>query len=321
MALGCQQIRDMVSALSTATRQDPTLISNEGVGRIKSEDCFKSLNSKYRIGVPKEYNTQELDPQIRLVWGECLRILQESGHSIHSVSLPSTRIALSAYYVIAAAEASSNLAKYDGVRYGNPSNNEASGSASYAATRGSRLGEEVKRRILLGSYTLSAGAIDNHFIKAQKVRRLVQKDFNRVFRASHPLQDEGLSAGGEEGVDFLLTPTTPTLPPTLDSLRSTRSIDNFADDVLTVPASLAGLPAISVPITLSGTTKFPGHSIRHVGLQIIGQYGSDYSVLWMAAHLMRSVMRARFLKEGLSTRTLFRDGGEEDPDACDITHN
>ena len=250
------------------TTRDPTVVKRvaEIVSTLAEPEDRAGLK-KFRIGVPKEYNTKEMDPSIRNVWFKGLQALRRCGHSIHLVSLPTTQIALSAYYVIAAAEASSNLAKYDGVRYGNPHKHGSSGLASFAETRGSFLGPEVKRRILLGSYTLSAGAIDNHFIKAQKVRRLVQADFNKVFRASNPLVDRQNAIANEEGVDFLLTPTAPTLPPTLKSLSSKSPVDTFSDDVFTVPASLAGLPAYSIPINGS------------IGLQVIGQYGSDVEVL------------------------------------------
>lgn len=301
---GIEQVYQMLSsaALSstsgsgiTAERsnlRDPTLIETRALTERPVDmhgSCETARTKKYRIGVPMEYNTKELDPIIRGIWLESLQALQHRGHSIHSISLPTTPIALSAYYVIAAAESSSNLAKYDGVRYGRPAEHRTSGLDSFAETRGSRLGKEVKRRILLGSYTLSAGAINNHFIKAQKVRRLVQKDFDNVFRTSNLLSRNQNSNPNEEGVDFILTPTTPTLPPTLEALSSKRSVDAFADDVLTVPASLAGLPAISVPINISGHQTRPTSHFSHVGLQLIGQYGSDMAVIRASVQLRRAI--------------------------------
>ena len=191
-----------------------------------------------------------------------------------------TQAALSAYYVITAAEASSNLAKYDGVRYGNQAcSNDPAGQNLYSGTRGIGLGKEVQRRILLGSYSLSADAIDNYFIKAQKVRRLVQRDFNHVFRQDHPLLPLASSNGVDAGVDFLITPTAQTLPPTLKSVASKDSVDNFADDVLTVPASLAGVPALSVPMPVSAAHLKNLHEPSTVGIQIIAQYGCDLALL------------------------------------------
>ncbi len=152
------------------------------------------------FGMPIEYNIEELEPCVRDAWAASAARLQERGARVVPVSLPSTRHALSAYYVIAPAEASSNLAKYDGVRYGrrdgagatygqqgSVANDDAGDGVLYANTRGSGFGEEVQRRILLGSYTLSSEAMDNYFIQAQKVRRLVQRDFDRAFRLPNPL--------------------------------------------------------------------------------------------------------------------------------------
>ena len=288
--------------MANSDPRDPTIVNRRAVEKANVDPLSDgrrledTVSRKLRIGVPKEYNTQELDPEIRKVWMEGLESLQASGHSIHSVSLPTTHIALSAYYVIAAAEASSNLAKYDGVRYGKASPNAQSGLASFAESRALHLGEEAKRRILLGSYTLSAGAIDNHFIKAQKVRRQVQMDFNKVFRLKNPLLDHQDSGPDTDGVDVLLTPTAPSFPPSLDSLDARSPTDTFADDVMTVPASLAGIPAISVPIDLSGWLGTGGPvppKQAYVGLQVIGQYGSDTTVLHMGRHLRQQIMARR----------------------------
>ena len=275
------------------TFRDPTVVKR--VAEAVSITLYSEPERRNRrIGVPLEYNTKEMDPCIRRVWLKSLQALQQYGHSIHLVSLPTTQIALSAYYVIAAAEASSNLAKYDGVRYGKLHNHGSSDLASFAETRGALLGQEVKRRILLGSYSLSAGAIDNHFIKAQKVRRLVQADFNKVFRKSNPLIDRQNTIANEEGVDFLLAPTAPTLPPKLNSLSSKSSVDAFSDDVFTVPASLAGLPAYSISLHSNNkkghdTVAYPG--LNHIGLQVIGQYGSDAEVLRASLHIQNQTVK------------------------------
>lgn len=253
-----------------------------------------------RIGVPLEYLVSELHPSIRNAWSLALASLQKQGHTIQHISLPSTKAALSAYYVIAPAEASSNLAKYDGVRYGNkaspsPSAGPSSspdgvrdkGNPLFSPTRGTQLGSEVRRRILLGSYTLSSTALDNYFIRAQKIRRLVQDDFNRVFALPHPLLPhphsqkthdlaEPTPNTGKEGVDVIVTPTSIRLAPLLAELDAEMEEDparQFYDDLYTVPASLAGLPAVSVPVE--------GDDGPHekVGIQIMGQYGDDDLVL------------------------------------------
>ena len=196
--------------------------------------------------------------------------------------MPSTRQALSAYYVLAPAEASSNLAKYDGIRYGKRTSGPDAAPRSalplYAQTRGEGFGEEVKRRILLGAYTLSSEAIDNYFVQAQKVRRLVQQDFDCVFAQNNVLHD---GAGAYQGVDILLTPTVPTLPPTIAEVQKQTAVEGYMNDVFTVPASLAGLPAISVPVELSESERegMEETDVKSIGLQIIGQFGDDELVL------------------------------------------
>lgn len=232
-----------------------------------------------RIGIPVEYNTEDLDAVVRETWLNILIRLQEHGHVIHSVSLPSTQSALPAYYVLAPAEASSNLSKYDGVRFGNKYSGREANDVLYAATRGNGLGEEVKRRILLGSYSLSAAAMDNYFIKAQKVRRLVQRDFDRVFAQPHPLRETETETRRGKGVDVIISPTAQSLPPKLGSVTGSSLVNTYSDDILTVPASLAGLPAINVPVSISSDETDDPSRPRTVGLQIIGQYGDDDLVL------------------------------------------
>ncbi|KAL9098761.1 MAG: hypothetical protein Q9187_009603 [Circinaria calcarea] len=233
----------------------------------------------------------ELDLDIRRAWLYTLEALQKQGHSIHQVSLPTTQIALSAYYIIAPAEASSNLAKFDGVRYGQHiTHSFNSGNVLYATTRGECLGEEVQRRILLGAYSLSASAIDNYFLQAQRIRRLVQQDFNDVFVLRNPLLSENLNTPKFDGVDVLIFPTAPSKPPKLADIINRSSVDTYSDDVLTVPASLAGLPAISVPVQ-NGNTKsseIMGSRDGVVGMQVVAQYGNDEMVFHVAQILERT---------------------------------
>lgn len=251
-----------------------------------SQLARRLTSSPLRIGVPVEYNISELAPSVRRAWLLSLVHLQEQGHTIHPVSLPATKLALSAYYVLAPAEASSNLAKYDGVRYGT----RAEGSDSdgqpdgylYANTRGSGFGSEVKRRILLGTFSLSADAMDNYFIQAQRVRRLVQRDFDAVFTAENPLAAVSWDAVDGQSdlakVDVLVCPTAPSSPPRLSDVANSSPLDAYVNDVFTVPASLAGLPAISVPVTLTGSDQDPGE-LERAGIQVLGQYGDDELVM------------------------------------------
>ena len=199
-----------------------------------------------KIGVPKEYVMDGMDGEVTALWQQGQAWLQAAGAELVEVSLPHTKYALPAYYIIAPAEASSNLARYDGVRYG--SRVEADSlDGMYEATRAAGFGDEVQRRIMIGTYVLSAGYYDAYYLKAQKVRRLIKNDFDSVF----------------ETVDALITPATPTA-----AFPVGRKIDdpvtNFLNDVFTVPANLAGLPGMSVPAGLS-KDGLP------LGLQIVGK--------------------------------------------------
>lgn len=281
--------------------RDPTNLSPRSRSRIASHlqqpALLSRMTSSLRIGVPIEYNISELSPSVRRAWALSIAFLREQGHTIHPVSLPTTKLALSAYYVLAPAEASSNLAKYDGIRYGSRCNSPDSGgqpeSYLYAKTRGDGFGLEVKRRILLGAFSLSADAINNYFIQAQRVRRLVQHDFNAVFRAEQPISpsrqkgDTELKSKQAE-VDVLICPTAPSCPPQLADLVETDSIfsslNAYTNDVFTVPASLAGLPAASVPVRVN--CRDEGSSDADLaGIQIIGQYGDDELVLKVSESL------------------------------------
>ena len=293
---------------------DPTSLSSAARKRCASQrDCYAGPLPKdpyplknLKFGLPLEYNITELSPSIRQAWSAAAAKLQSLGARLVPVSLPSTRHALSAYYVIAPAEASSNLAKYDGIRYGtrftSPGESDAAISEGseeaegilYARARAAGFGDEVKRRILLGAYTLSSAAMDNYFLKAQKVRRLVRRDFNRVFALPNPLLDKpesfelselpetvGLEdKWGPTEVDFLLCPTTPTTAPKLEEVLSEEEKDPvsaYMNDVFTVPASLAGLPAISVPMRVEDK-----EGTGMAGLQLIGQYWDDARLLAVA---------------------------------------
>jgi aspartyl-tRNA(Asn)/glutamyl-tRNA(Gln) amidotransferase subunit A len=240
-----------------------------------------------RIGVPLDYNIDTLHPAVRKAWIRQLRQLWDCGHTLHPIRLPTTQQALSAYYVLAPAEASSNLAKYDGVRFGSRAKgiDGTPDSVLFAKTRGQGLGPEVQRRILLGAFSLSAQAIDNYFLQAQKVRRLVQQDFNRVFAIPNPLRDLEETSVKREGVDVIICPTAPSTAPSLAAVETQDPVHSYMNDVFTVPASLAGLPAITLPTTTPfneekpASSRSPDSFFKTVGLQIIGQYGDDRFVL------------------------------------------
>ncbi|KAF2860338.1 amidase signature enzyme [Piedraia hortae CBS 480.64] len=250
------QARQVFHTLDREDERDPTAWATSLRQTVKKNH---PLPRHLRIGIPKEYLLlEELCPAIKKSYLSTLQALESRGHTLALLSLPLTKSALAAYYILAPAEASSNLAKYDGVRYGTR-------REDYVATR-ALFGAEVQRRILLGSYTLSSSARENYFVQAQKVRRLVQREFDSVFARGNPLS-EG-DGDKREGVDVILTPTAPTPAPTLDRVNAQEPVEAYLNDVFTVPASLAGLPALSVPL-VDGS------------VQILGQFGDDELVLRM----------------------------------------
>jgi aspartyl-tRNA(Asn)/glutamyl-tRNA(Gln) amidotransferase subunit A len=218
-----------------------------------------------RIGVPAEYRLDGMDPAVEALWQQGIAWARDAGASIVDVSLPHTHEALPTYYIVAPAEASSNLARYDGVRYGLRVAPEGGSLADmYAATRAAGFGAEVRRRILIGTYVLSAGYYDAYYLKAQKVRALIARDFAAAF----------------EACDLLLTPTAPTGPFELGA-KLEDPLAMYLNDVFTVPASLAGLPAMSVPAGLDAR-GLP------LGLQLIGRPLDEPGVLDAAFALERA---------------------------------
>ncbi|KAK3686506.1 Trimeric GatFAB AmidoTransferase(AdT) complex subunit [Vermiconidia calcicola] len=291
LAASVEDAAAVFSILNHYDAQDPTSLLPSVRGRIAANR--RTFPKTLRIGVPTDYNIHELSSAVRGAYISTLQQLQNLGHTLHAISLPTTKQALSAYYVLAPAEASSNLAKHDGIRYGfrseGPDALPRENLPLYAQTRGEGFGEEVKRRILLGAYTLSSEAIDNYFIQAQKVRRLVQRDFDRVFATQNPLLDSKPGGGGG-GVDVIITPTAPTLPPTVDEVKKQSPVESYMNDVFTVPASLAGLPAVSVPMPLSDAIEMEveGGDVKTTGIQVIGQFGDDELVL-RAAEIVQNL--------------------------------
>jgi len=209
-----------------------------------------------KVGIPREYRMDGTDEEILKSWDAGIAWLKDAGAEVVDVSLPHTKYALPAYYIVAPAEASSNLARYDGVRYGLRDLPEGANlQEMYAATRAAGFGDEVKRRILIGTYVLSAGFYDAYYTQAQKVRALIARDFELAFAQC----------------DVILAPTTPTAAfPLGDKLDDPLAM--YLNDVFSVPASLAGLPAMSVPAGLNGE-GLP------LGLQIIGRPFDEQGVL------------------------------------------
>jgi len=201
-----------------------------------------------KIGIPKEYRVEGMAPEIDRLWEQGIAWLKDAGAEIIGASLPHTNYALPAYYIVAPAEASSNLARYDGVRYGLRASCRDIADM-YQQTRAQGFGKEVRRRIMVGTYVLSAGYYDAYYLRAQKVRTLVKRDFERAFA---------------DGADAILTPSTPSAAFGIGEKTSGDPVEMYLNDVFTVPVNLAGLPGISVPGGLS-SEGLP------LGLQLIGR--------------------------------------------------
>ena len=210
-----------------------------------------------KIGIPKEYRVDGMPDEIEELWKKGIEFAKDCGAEIIDISLPHTSYALPTYYIIAPAEASSNLARYDGVKYGFRSSGQNL-IDMYEKTRSEGFGEEVKRRIMIGTYVLSSGYYDAYYLKAQKVRQLIKKDFDEAYKK----------------VDAILTPSTPSSAFKIGE-KSNDPVSMYLNDIFTVPVNLAGLPGISIP---AGTDKnnYP------LGLQIIGKPFDEQTVLNIA---------------------------------------
>ena len=221
-----------------------------------SKDLSKNIKGK-KIGIPKEYRVDGMSQEIEKLWDDGKKYLKDCGAEIIDVSLPHTKFALPTYYIVAPAEASSNLARYDGVKYGFRTDGDNL-IDMYEKTRSAGFGDEVKRRIMIGTYVLSSGYYDAYYLKAQKVRRLIKNDFNNVFQK----------------VDAILTPSTPSSAFKIGD-KSNDPVSMYLNDIFTVPVNLAGLPGISIP---SGLDK-KGYPL---GLQIIGKSFDEQNILNIA---------------------------------------
>ena len=221
------------------------------------------------IGIPKEYRVDGMPDELETMWANGTSMLRDAGAIIKDISLPHTKYALPAYYVIAPAEASSNLARYDGVRFGLRAKLEAGDGITemYEKTRADGFGAEVKRRIMVGTYVLSAGFYDAYYNRARRVRALIKRDFEQVF---------------SDGVDAILTPSTPSAAFGLGEMAAVDPIKMYLFDVFTVTVNLAGLPGISVPAGLD-SKGLP------LGLQLIGKPWEESELLNTAFALEKSL--------------------------------
>jgi len=261
-----RSVRDAAISLAAVSGHDPKDSTSATLDVPNFEAALGQGVRGLKVGIPREYRMEGTHPEILAAWDKGVAILKAAGAEIVDVSLPHTKYALPTYYIIAPAEASSNLARYDGVRFGLRVSEEGDSLDDlYEKTRAAGFGAEVKRRILIGTYVLSAGYYDAYYKKAQRVRALIAQDFKTAF----------------EACDVLLTPTAPSDAFAIGD-NSQDPVAMYLNDVFTIPASLAGLPAMSLPIGLS-SNGLP------LGLQLIGRSFDEATVLNAADVIEREV--------------------------------
>jgi len=220
---------------------------------------------KLKIGIPKEYFADGLDEEIKTAILNVVDELKIEGYEVKEVSLPKTEYTIAVYYILTTAEASSNLARFDGAHYGFRANDYSNLKEMYLNSRTQGFGKEVKRRIMLGTYVLSSGYYDAYYRKAQKVRRLIKEDFDKAFSE----------------VDLLITPTTPTVAFKIGE-KSDDPLQMYLSDIYTTSANLAGIPGMNIPIG-KNSENLP------IGLQILSQQFEEEKILQLAKHIQDEI--------------------------------
>ena len=259
-----QNVKDcalMLEVMSSYDNKDSTSVD------FKRGQYLKDLNENIKgkkIGIPKQYRVDGMPKEIDELWKKGMKIIEDNGGEIIEINLPNTNYALPTYYIVAPAEASSNLARYDGVKYGFRSKGENL-IDMYEKTRSEGFGDEVKRRIMIGTYVLSSGYYDAYYLKAQKVRRLIKNDFDQAYKK----------------VDAILTPSTPSSAFKIGE-KTNDPVSMYLNDIFTVPVNLAGLPAISIP---AGHDK-AGYPL---GLQVIGKAFDEQNILNIAYSIEKNI--------------------------------
>lgn len=268
------EVRSVYRVLDKYDPKDPTSLPNAtrddiSAGRAETYGSEDPKSRTLTFGVPQELLVSELSDETVSQWAQLLAKIADNGHTVVPVSIPSIRRLLSAYYTLATAEAASNLARYDGIRYGYRGKGPHPNTAELiTGNRDSGFGPEVQRRIVLGNYTLSADSGD-HYFTANGVRRTLVEELNEIFRLPNVLM--GTPGAQSSAIDLLVLPTSVGDPATIEEYmrqEEANFLSSYTNDILTVPASLAGIPAISVPCR-----GFQG------GVQLMGQYGDDETVL------------------------------------------
>jgi aspartyl-tRNA(Asn)/glutamyl-tRNA(Gln) amidotransferase subunit A len=252
-------VRDAAIMLGAMAGHDPKDSTSADLAVPDFEAALTGDIRGKKIGIPREYRMDGMPVEIEALWKRGTEMMRDAGAEIVDISLPHTKYALPTYYVVAPAEASSNLARYDGVRYGHRAKLEQGDGITemYEKTRAEGFGAEVQRRIMIGTYVLSAGFYDAYYNRARKVRALIKRDFEVAFAA---------------GVDAILTPTTPSAAFGLGEMAQATPVEMYLNDVFTVTVNLAGLPGISVPVGLDAQ-GLP------LGLQLIGRPWDEAGLL------------------------------------------
>ncbi len=259
MAWTAEDCAMLLNGMTQFDARDATSIERD------AEDFTRHLGDSLqglKIGVPKEYFGAGLAADVQAAIEAALKEYQKLGATLVEVSLPKTEMAIPAYYVIAPAEASSNLSRFDGVRYGHRAKDYTDLGDMYRKTRAEGFGDEVKRRILVGAYVLSHGYYDAYYLQAQKIRRLIANDFQQAF----------------EHCDVIMGPVAPTVAWDLGS-KANDPVANYLADIYTLSTSLAGLPGMSIPVGFGQGDK---NAKRPVGLQLIGNYFNEAKLLNVA---------------------------------------
>ena len=252
-------VRDSAIMLEAMCSHDPKDSTSADLPVPNFEAALSGDIKGRKIGIPQEYRMDGMPDEIEKLWTDGTAMMRDAGAEIVDITLPHTKYALPAYYVIAPAEASSNLARYDGVRYGHRAKLAAGDGITemYEKTRAEGFGHEVQRRVMIGTYVLSAGFYDAYYNRARKVRALIKKDFEDIFT---------------QGIDAILTPTTPSAAFALGAMKDADPVQMYLNDVFTVTVNLAGLPGISVPAGLD-KKGLP------LGLQLIGRPWQEADLL------------------------------------------
>ena len=278
----------VLAAMQGEDALDPTTVGrcealDEEARRAVAGDVDADALAGLRIGIPEEYAVEEMSQETYDAWNEAARLMKSLGAEIVPVKMPHTKDALPCYYVVAPAEASSNLARYDGLRYGDLREKlpreaflKEEFQSAVAKAREAGFGDEVRRRVLVGTFALSSERTAAYFEKAQRVRRLVADDFENVFSKT----------SSHRGVDLLLTPSSVSTAPKLEDLESQPPAQTYAADVMTVPASLAGLPAMSMPMARSRVSGLP------IGVQLIAPRFREASLVRVGSRVESATRRS-----------------------------